>query len=166
MRRTALLIASIAFVVLLASGVALAVTKVGGPGDDTLRGTDERDRLEGRGGDNTLHGKDETDFLDGGSGNDVLYGMGGNDGYYIWGDGIVGGLLGGFGSDVIYGGDGGDWLAGGEVLIGSFSHPPTDPGSDTLYGGSGDDEMDGQPGADVLYGNGGDDDLYSGGHSY
>lgn len=42
--------------VLLASGVALAVTKTGGPGSDVLRGTDGRDYLDGKGGDDTIYG--------------------------------------------------------------------------------------------------------------
>ena len=50
MRRTVLLLASMALVVLLDGGVAWAVTKTGGPGDDTLRGTDGRDTLKGEGG--------------------------------------------------------------------------------------------------------------------
>jgi Ca2+-binding RTX toxin-like protein len=46
---------------LLASGVALAVNKIGTNGPDTLRGTNAADNLDGRGG------------------NDVLYGLGGRD---------------------------------------------------------------------------------------
>ena len=49
MRKTVLLLASTALVVLLVSGVALAVTKVGGPGGDTLMGTRGSDELSGRG---------------------------------------------------------------------------------------------------------------------
>jgi hypothetical protein len=49
MRRVALVLAAMALALLLASGVALAVTKVGGPGPDTLMGTKGSDTLAGRG---------------------------------------------------------------------------------------------------------------------
>ena len=61
MRRAILLVAMMALTLLVASGVALAVTKIGGPGPDTLRGTNGADNLLGNGG------------------NDVLYALGGED---------------------------------------------------------------------------------------
>ncbi len=61
MRRTILLLATMTLTLLVASGVALAVTKIGGPGPDTLRGTNGADNLLGNGG------------------NDVLYALGGRD---------------------------------------------------------------------------------------
>jgi hypothetical protein len=48
-RALLLLLAFIAIAMLLASGVALAVTRVGGPGPDTLIGTNGSDKLLGRG---------------------------------------------------------------------------------------------------------------------
>src|SRR5829696_1139553 len=56
MRRTILLLATMALTLLVASGVALAVTKIGGPGPDTLRGTNRADNLLGRGGNDVLLG--------------------------------------------------------------------------------------------------------------
>jgi hypothetical protein len=50
MRRTILLLATMALTLLVASGVALAVTKIGTDGPDTLRGTNGDDNLLGRGG--------------------------------------------------------------------------------------------------------------------
>jgi Ca2+-binding RTX toxin-like protein len=50
-----------ALTLLAASGVALAVNKIGTNGPDTLRGTNGDDNLSGRGG------------------NDVLFALGGND---------------------------------------------------------------------------------------
>jgi hypothetical protein len=47
MRRAALVLTTMALVLLLASGAAFAVTKIGGPGPDALKGTDDRDLLEG-----------------------------------------------------------------------------------------------------------------------
>jgi hypothetical protein len=50
MRRILLLLAMMALTLLVASGVALAVVKEGGPGRDTLIGTNGSDTLSGRGG--------------------------------------------------------------------------------------------------------------------
>jgi hypothetical protein len=47
MRRVALVLAAIALALLLASGVALAVNKIGTDGPDTLRGTNGDDNLIG-----------------------------------------------------------------------------------------------------------------------
>jgi hypothetical protein len=49
MRVVALVLAGMALVLLLASGVALALTKVGGPRGDTLMGTKGSDKLLGMG---------------------------------------------------------------------------------------------------------------------
>ena len=57
----------------------------GGSADDTLRGSDEHDRLRGGPGNDTLHGGNGGDRLDGGPGDDVLHPgnsdwqLGGND---------------------------------------------------------------------------------------
>jgi Ca2+-binding RTX toxin-like protein len=61
MRRTIVLLATMALTLLVASGVALAVTKFGTNGPDTLQGTNKADNLLGKGG------------------NDVLYALGGRD---------------------------------------------------------------------------------------
>ena len=50
MRRTIVLLASMALTLLVASGVALAVTRIGTDGPDTLRGTNGDDNLIGKGG--------------------------------------------------------------------------------------------------------------------
>ena len=54
MRRIMLLVATTALTLLLASGVALAVTRIGTDGPDTLRGTKGDDNLLGKGGNDTL----------------------------------------------------------------------------------------------------------------
>jgi Ca2+-binding RTX toxin-like protein len=54
MRRTIVLLATMALTVLVSSGVALTVTKIGGPGPDTLRGTNGADNLLGNGGNDVL----------------------------------------------------------------------------------------------------------------
>jgi Ca2+-binding RTX toxin-like protein len=61
MRRIILLVTTMALTVLVASGVAPAVDKIGTNGPDTLRGTNGADNLLGNGG------------------NDVLYALGGRD---------------------------------------------------------------------------------------
>jgi hypothetical protein len=48
MRRVVLVLAAMALAMLLASGVAWAVTKIGTNGPDTLRGTTKSDNLVGR----------------------------------------------------------------------------------------------------------------------
>jgi Ca2+-binding RTX toxin-like protein len=54
MRRLVLLLTAMALTLVLASGVALAVNKVGTNGPDTLRGTNGADNLLGRGGKDIL----------------------------------------------------------------------------------------------------------------
>jgi hypothetical protein len=49
LRRAILLVATMVLTVLVASGVALAVTKIGTDGPDTLRGTNGNDKLIGKG---------------------------------------------------------------------------------------------------------------------
>ena len=46
MRRSMLLLATMALTLLVASGLALAVTKIGTDGPDTLRGTNRADNLQ------------------------------------------------------------------------------------------------------------------------
>ena len=54
MRRVVLTLAAMALALLLASGVAWAVNKVGTDGPDTLRGTHGDDNLLGKGGSDEL----------------------------------------------------------------------------------------------------------------
>jgi Ca2+-binding RTX toxin-like protein len=75
---------------------------IGGPGNDTLRGSSRGDFLFGFGGDDSLFGRGGTDFLFGGAGMDMLYGGGGRD--YLYG---------GAGDDLLIGGSGNDFLSGG-----------------------------------------------------
>jgi len=76
MRRTLLSLTTMVVALLLASGVALAVTKIGGPGPDTLRGTNGADNLLGNGGNDVLYALGGRDTLLGGEGKDWV--MGGN----------------------------------------------------------------------------------------
>src|SRR5215207_6973529 len=124
MRRTMLLVATMALTLLVASGVALAVTKIGGPGPDHLRGTNGDDILIGRGGNDILNALAGDDELLGGRGKDVVVGgesccdesdfSGGNKN-----------LLGGPGNDAVVGGLGADNIVGkgGNDLVGVFNDP-------------------------------------------
>ncbi len=141
MRRAMLLLVVTAATLVVASGVAFAVTKIGGPGDNTLYGTNNPDKLDGRAGD------------------DTIYGLGGSDSSR--GLGVRGYLVGGEGDDTIYGGTGDDDILGGRNFI-YGGQEPGERGKDTLYGGKGDDFLTGDAGADVLYGNEGEDDLSDG----
>jgi len=136
MRRTILLLATMALTLLVASGVALAVTKIGTNGPDTLRGTNKADNLLGLGGnDRIFGGLRGNDNLLGGSGKDVVIGgknmdrrLGGN-------KNLVGGsgndwVAGGRGTDNVVGQGGNDYLSDG---------PDNDSSIDRLSGGNGTD---------------------------
>jgi Ca2+-binding RTX toxin-like protein len=138
MRRTIVLLATMTLTLLVASGVALAVTRIGTDGPDTLRGTNGADNLLGQGGNDTLLSLAGNDTLLGGPGKDVVNGgnlaepFGGN-------KNLVGGegndaVQGGLGSDNSVGGDGNDLMLGGEFV--------TPAARDTLSGGAGTDVID------------------------
>ena len=137
MRRTIVLLATMALTLLVASGVALAVTKIGGPGPDTLRGTNKADNLIGKGGNDKLFGLAGRDNLLGGSGKDKVFG--GNERRLSGGDkNLVGGsgndeILGGLGVDNILGEEGNDLVADG---------PDGDFATDTLSAGDGNDVVE------------------------
>jgi Ca2+-binding RTX toxin-like protein len=153
MRRTILLMATMALTLLVASGVALAITKIGTNGPDTLRGTNEADNLLGRGGNDVLFGLGGSDNLLGEEGRDWLAGgderfPGGGDKNLVGGPGNDG-VQGGLGSDNALGGSGNDFVHG-------------DNGSDSVSGGEGRDFVDGAKGADRMLGGGGGDFLVDG----
>src|SRR5215211_5272538 len=70
MRRSIVLLSTMALTLLVASGVALAVNKVGTDGPDTQTGTNGNDNLAGRGGQDNIFSLDGTDNLAGGLGKD------------------------------------------------------------------------------------------------
>ncbi len=138
MRRTILLMATMALTLLVASGVALAVTRIGTEGPDTLRGTNGADTLIGKGGNDILLALAGNDTLLGGSGKDIVNGgslsrpLGGNK-TLVGGDGNDA-VQGGLGSDNGVGGNGNDLLLGGEFV--------TPAAMDTISGGDGNDVID------------------------
>ena len=74
MRRVILLLTMMAATLVVASGVALAVNKIGTNGPDTLKGTNGADNLLGNGGNDTLFALAGNDNLLGGAGKDEVLG--------------------------------------------------------------------------------------------
>jgi Ca2+-binding RTX toxin-like protein len=72
MRRTILLVATMILTLLVASGVALAINKIGTDGPDTLRGTNGDDNLLGKGANDVLYALGGRDNLFGAEGKDWL----------------------------------------------------------------------------------------------
>ena len=136
MRRVILLLTLMAAMLVVASGLAWAVNKVGTEGPDTLRGTDRDDNLLGKGGDDVLLGLGGRDNLLGGEGKDWV--LGGNERRPGGGDKN---LAGGPGNDVVLAGQGSDNAVGGG-------------GNDLLIDGnlreSSQDNLSGGPGNDVI----------------
>jgi Ca2+-binding RTX toxin-like protein len=133
MRRVILLLTMMAATLVVASGVALAVNKIGTNGPDTLKGTNRADKLLGKGGDDVLFSLAGRDNLLGEEGKDWV--LGGNEQRPLGGDkNLVGGpgndgVLGGEDSDTLTGNSGNDFVNGG-------------PGSDKILGGEGNDVLD------------------------
>ena len=135
MLRYLLVISAVVAALALASGVAVAVVKNGGPGDDTIRGTDNPDTLRGGAGDDTIVGLAARDRLAGDDGDDTIDGGSGND----------------------------DLLGGSPRSLGDSLPPKESPaGNDTLRGGPGDDFLDGYEGEDSLSGGSGSDIILDG----
>ena len=99
MRKSVLLLASMALAVLLASGVALAANVKGTDGVDVLYGTPSRDVINPFSGNDTVYAKGGNDDVRHSYGNDKIYGGAGNDT-----------LRGGFDNDEIWGGPGKDLI--------------------------------------------------------
>ena len=138
MRRVALVLAAMALALLLASGVALAVNKIGTDGPDTLWGTNGDDNLIGKGGDDVLHSLNGRDTLLGGSGKDCLLCLT-RQGRFFAGDKN---LLGGTGNDFIWAGKGSDDVVGAEgndLLIDDWVREFS---KDDFSGGPGNDAID------------------------
>ena len=136
MRRTILMVATVALMVLVASGVALAVNKIGTDGPDTLRGTNGNDNLIGKGGNDRLFALDGRDNLLGGPGKDVVRDA--PRGVWRRGDkNLQGGpgndrVLGGRGSDNVLGDTGNDFLIDGPTREFSLDKVSSGDGNDVL----------------------------------
>jgi hypothetical protein len=139
MRRTLLLLTTMVVALLLASGVALAVNKVGTNGPDTLRGTNGDDNLLGRGGNDKLFSLNGRDNLLGGPGKDCLLCRATRQFRFFEGDKN---LLGGPGNDFVWAGKGSDNVAGGEGNDLLIDDGVSEFSQDRFSGGPGDDAID------------------------
>jgi Ca2+-binding RTX toxin-like protein len=137
MRRTILLMATMALTLLVASGVALAVTRIGTDGPDTLRGTKGNDNLIGKGGNDKLLALAGNDTLLGGPGKDTV--NGGSLARPFGGDKN---LVGGPGNDLVQGGLDSDNVVGQEgndLLVDGDNGDISTPQKDNLASGDGND---------------------------
>jgi Ca2+-binding RTX toxin-like protein len=160
MRKTILVLASVALAMVVLGGVAWAANIKcpnggtnqyhrlncwGTPQADTMHGTPQADSIIGKEGADTIYGRGnprKPDALFGGAGMDKVYGQRGRD--------EISGQL---GSDRLYGGPGSD-------TIGSNGRSsPNDTSDDYLHGGAGGDTLtsQGKSGVDHLYGEDGND---------
>ena len=136
MRRAILLVAMMAVSLLVASGVAWAVNKIGTDGPDTLRGTNGNDNLIGKGGNDRLYALNGRDNLLGGPGKDVVRDAPRG----VWRRGDKN-LQGGPGNDIVFGARGSDNVlgdAGNDWLI---DGPTRESSLDKVSGGDGNDVL-------------------------
>ena len=128
MRRTIALLTTMVLTLLVATSVAMAVTKTCSY-SGVCKGTADPDTLHGREGNNDIYGYQGDDYLFGNRGEDDLYGE-------FDAIGPNGGPNGG-GDDHMYGGPDFDRLYGGN-------------GDDRMYGGDGPDLYVGEGGNDIM----------------
>jgi hypothetical protein len=167
MRRTMLLLATMALTLLIAVGVALAVNKIGTQGRDFLKGTDAADHLVGKGENDRIFSLAGNDTLIGGPGKDWVWGgsrrsLHGDLPVHYTPSGGEKHLVGGSGNDVLWGGKGSDNAvgnSGNDLFVGG------DPRvKDTLSGGSGNDVFfvgDDPAGKDIVRCGGGYDWVFA-----
>jgi Ca2+-binding RTX toxin-like protein len=137
MKHVILLLTVIAATLVIASGVALALTRVGGPGNDVVLGTEGPDDLGGGLGSDSIIGLGSKDVTWGGlppprPGELPPHEVGPNND-----DRLIGGsnndiLRPNWGADHVLGGSGNDILTDGESVRGAH---------DVLIGGTGDDVL-------------------------
>jgi RTX calcium-binding nonapeptide repeat (4 copies) len=132
MRHVVLVLAAMALALLLASGVALAVNKIGTNGPDRLRGTNGEDNLLGRRGNDILIGLGGSDNLLGGPGKDIVLGSRGGDAKLLGGSGNDG-IIAGQGSDIALGERGNDFLLDGSLRESSHDNFSGGVGNDLLW---------------------------------
>jgi Ca2+-binding RTX toxin-like protein len=136
MRRVVLVLAAMALALVLASGVAWALNKVGTNGPDTLWGTNGNDNLIGKGGNDRLFSLNGRDTLLGGPGKDVVADTPRR--VSLRGDKS---FLGSSGNDIVVGARGSDNLsgaAGNDLLI---DGPDREFSLDKLSGADGTDVL-------------------------
>ena len=152
MKRQALvLLTTMAVVLVVGSGVALAATSAIHCPNDTSSGSPSSLLFcYGTSAADTMYGSDLADFMFSKGGNDTMHGYGGSDR-----------LQADKGSDNVYGDDGDDAFLWGGAYVGSTNYYP-DTSDDYVHGGSGNDYLVGgyaQSGVDRIYGEGGNDTI-------
>lgn len=100
----------------------------GGPGDDTIYGSGENNRLYGQDGNDTIYSRGGFDEVWGGRGNDTLSAAGTYENVKFHGEAGNDTLIGSFNNDLLDGGDGNDILTG----FGGIDYVRGGPGDDTL----------------------------------
>src|SRR5918997_2485749 len=137
MRRVVFLLVVMAATLVVASGVALAVNKIGTNGPDTLRGTNGDDNLLGKGGNDVLYSLNGRDNLLGGPGKDCLL-------CTVQYRSFAGdkNLLGGPGNDLIWTGKGSDDVVGAEGNDLLIDDGFREFSKDNFSGGPGNDVID------------------------
>lgn len=169
MRRTILLFVVTIAALLLGSGLALAVNKVGTQGRDFLQGTDGADHLVGKSENDRIFSLAGKDNVIGGPGKDWVWGgrrssLHGDLPVHYTPSGGEKKLIGGPGNDVLWGGKGSDNAvgnSGNDLLVGGEYHHPV---KDTLSGGGGNDVfgVDNDPaGKDIVRCGGGFDWVFA-----
>jgi Ca2+-binding RTX toxin-like protein len=133
MRRVVCVLTAMALALLLASGVAWAVNKMGTNGPDTFTGTNGDDNLIGKGGNDRLFGLRGRDNLLGGPGKDWV------DTHRTEARRGDKNLLGGPGNDIVIGGWGSDNVLGQEGNDLLPDGPERDIALDNVSGGAGTD---------------------------
>jgi Ca2+-binding RTX toxin-like protein len=141
MRKTFLLLASMALAVVVASEVALAAPIEGTDASEVIFGTPENDVIYGFAGGDFIRSLAGDDEVHGGTQPDKLWGDEPESNNQL--DPLPGG------EDTLFGESGNDQITG-------YSS------NDTLRGGRGKDNLDGSRGADTLYGGDGDDTINTG----
>ena len=127
--------------------INIPFTVFAGFGNDTIGGSNVKDRLVGDKGNDSMFGGGGDDLIQGQDGDDHLFGDGGKDG-----------IEGGEGIDDCHGGTGDDFIAGQDGNDSLFG----DDGNDTIFGMLGNDTINGGKGLDALNGNEGNDELHGG----
>jgi Ca2+-binding RTX toxin-like protein len=150
-RKAIALLTTMAVVLVVGSGVALAATTINCPNDTSKGSPTTQLYCNGTSLADTMSGSDLYDVMYGKGANDTMHGYGGSD--YLQGD---------KGSDHIYGDSGDDvsdfGLWGGAYDTSTNTFP--DNSDDYVHGGGGDDQILGgqaQGGVDRLYGEAGND---------
>jgi len=111
MRRSIILLTTMAMTVLVATSVAMAIERINCSFSGNCYGTNSGDWIHGGGGDNIIYGRADDDHIYGHAGDDFILGMDGKD---ILSDGDGKNVLaGGYADDFLSGGVGNDTYDGG-----------------------------------------------------